>query len=275
MTPRTSTRPRSAVRPLRGGSADAAADHVPVDRKTLGAIAQVPRNVMKHAGRFQGADSRGGGPLERVVALVGIERAEFAAEDRLVVRDERRAPAPVVDDVELPAEVRVPHEARIFADEMLHADVKVEARQELDAGRLAGLAPGVCAYAGATPAAASASTTRTPRFTESGLRARRRRAVRAARRASSSSIRRFNSGRRLKMTDAFRHSRLSIAGIAGHHRARRRASSSRPTAPPRCCRVRSSGGRRRPPARQTRRRLRCRCCRRFPPAPPSARCGRP
>ena len=60
----------------------------------------------------------------------------------------------------------------------------------------------------------------TPRITESGLRARRRCDVerRHARLELLDAALQFRQPP--KMTDAFRHSRLSMAGIAGDHRAR-------------------------------------------------------
>ena len=84
-----------------------------------------------------------------------------------------------------------------------------------------------------------------------------------ARRASSASMRRLSSGRRLKSTEALRQSLLSIAGYPATM-ARGSSELVTPTGPPPRRPCQSSDGRRRTPARRTPRRRRRRCCRRSP-----------
>ena len=117
-------------------AANAAADHVPVHRNALGPVAQVPRFVMEDAGELECVRASGHRSNEYVIALVRIEFPKFASEDHLVVRHERQTASAIVDDVEVAAEVRVPHEALLFADEMLQAEAEVDPGQKLDAGRL-------------------------------------------------------------------------------------------------------------------------------------------
>ena len=68
---------------------------------------------------------------ERVISLVGIERPEFFAEDRLVVCDECRATDSVVYKVQLPTEIRVPHKTWIRRREVFGRKMKSVPRQEL------------------------------------------------------------------------------------------------------------------------------------------------
>jgi hypothetical protein len=96
---------------------------------------QVTRDVVEHSRRFDRGDAARRRAFEGVVPLVRIECAEFTAEDRLVVRDERRPPEAVINDVELTPEVRVPDVAPLFSEEVFHADVEIEPRQEFDRRR--------------------------------------------------------------------------------------------------------------------------------------------
>src|SRR6185295_3122879 len=115
----------------------------------------------------------------------------------LVVRRKRRASCPVVDEIHVAAEVRVPHEAWILLREMFGAEAEVVARQELNRPLGRGLA-----RARQQRERQERATNHSASFVRSN----------SARRASSCSMRFFSSGSRRKTAAARRHSRASIAG---------------------------------------------------------------
>jgi hypothetical protein len=67
--------------------------------------------------------------IERVVPVHGLERASFVAEDDLVIREKRHAPATPVHEVDIPAEIGIPPEPRIVHGHSNGAEMKAEARQ--------------------------------------------------------------------------------------------------------------------------------------------------
>ena len=77
------------------------------------------RLVIEDAGHFDTVRPQRCGSAQDVVALIRIEVANLIAENRLVVGDELEAAGAVVDDVELAAEVHVPHEHQILAGDVL------------------------------------------------------------------------------------------------------------------------------------------------------------
>ena len=91
----------------------APAELVPRDGHPLRPIAEMPRDVMEHPHNLGGAAARRREGLERVVALIRIERAVLAAEHRLEIDEDSRPSAHVVDEVEGSAEVRVPGESLV------------------------------------------------------------------------------------------------------------------------------------------------------------------
>src|SRR5437899_41043 len=104
---------------------------VPCDRKAFEPVAQMPRFVMKEAGDLSLSDAPRRRELEDVVPLIRIERTEFVAENRLVVRNAVDAANDVVDHIDLATKVRVPREPRIVDLESVRGEMELGARQEL------------------------------------------------------------------------------------------------------------------------------------------------
>ena len=107
------------------------AQNIPGDRIRLRTVAQMARDMVEESRDFSAADSIGGRPLEDVVPLIGIERAELVAEHGLVVQDRRRSPVDVVDDVDLAAKMHVPGVALVVVGQRRGRQTEVVARQEL------------------------------------------------------------------------------------------------------------------------------------------------
>src|SRR5436190_2416705 len=176
---------------------DGDAEHVPIHRYDLEPIAKMSRRVMQQRGNLVSMRARRCRQVEEIVSLVGIEPAEFLAEDRLVVGGERRSPDSVVDKIHLAAEVGVQDEPRIVLREVLGAEVEIVAREKLDRA-LGGNGRGARDHRERAERATNHSEPLS--------------ALSSASFASSSLMRLFSSGRRRKTAAARRHSRASIAG---------------------------------------------------------------
>src|SRR5438552_5749344 len=91
------------------------------------------RHVMERQRDFMLADKPRHRGFEGVVALVGIERSQLAAEHGLVVGHDGDAALDVIEDVHLAAKVRVPPElVRVVARDEVRFELKVIAREELE-----------------------------------------------------------------------------------------------------------------------------------------------
>ena len=90
--------------------------------------------MVKHADQFSVGGAARRRRFQDVVALVRIERAVLAAEDRLIINRHRRAAAHVVGQIGRTAEVRVPRIARQrigFVKKPGRGQVKIVAGEEL------------------------------------------------------------------------------------------------------------------------------------------------
>ena len=83
----------------------------------------MPRHVIEDAGTSVLPNRYDADRFEQVIALIGIERAELAAEQPLVVADERDAAEDVVDEIKIAAPVHVPREPRIVDTRAWRADM--------------------------------------------------------------------------------------------------------------------------------------------------------
>src|SRR5712692_10575655 len=169
---------------------------------------------MKHAGELRGAGAAGCRRLERVVALVRVEEANLVPEDDLVIDEDVRPSADVVDEVDIEAGVGVPFEALVAARNGLGRQVKVVMRQELRCWRrlrrsrerrlrasVSGQSQAQARGRGRVPYQRSGGVRHAPSFSSS-----------SAMRCSRSTTRFFRAGNCRKIADDFSHSRFAMAG---------------------------------------------------------------
>jgi len=97
---------------------------------TVGAVPEVPGDVVEHHDELRGSGAHRGCRLECVVALVGVKRPVLAAGERLVVRQKRRPAVPVIDEIEVAAKVGVPRKALVVVRQRGGGQMKIVARKK-------------------------------------------------------------------------------------------------------------------------------------------------